>query len=324
MRMDKDNIINEAIARLLSRENDCSDIITISNWLMENENNKTQLQELEEYWDRPIGNFFDAELSYAANKEAIFKGKSTKHGPVPRKVLLPAILSAAAIISAIGVILFTATKKPSQVYNYTAQGEVTSFDLPDGSEVHLNKGSTLCYYDNPSGKERKVSLQGEAFFNVRHDSAHPFVVNIEDAYIRVLGTKFNVNCGYQNNVIVTTLIEGAVEFVHRGNKISLSPSEQLIYDRSRGETRKAEVEVERYTSWKEGLYKYKSISLGELAEELSINYGRQVLIDPSLKDIIMSGTFHRSQSLEEILRILQSCFDVKWKYNEDIIYLSSK
>lgn len=324
MHMDNDNKINEAIARLLSKESDYSDIIALSNWLMEDENNKTQLQELGEYWNMPVGNDVDAELSYAANKEAIFKGKSTKRGSIPRKVLWPAILSAAAIISAIGVILFTVTQKPSQVYNYTAQGDVTSFDLPDGSEVHLNKGGTLCYYDNPSGKERKVSLKGEAYFNVRHDSAHPFIVKLEDAYIRVLGTKFNVNCGYQNNVIVTTLVEGAVEFVHKGNKISLRPNEQLIYDTSCGETSKAEVEVGRYTSWKDGLFRFKSISLGELAEELSINYGRQVLIDPALKDIVMSGTFHRSQSLEEILRILQSCFDVKWKYNEDIIYLSSK
>ena len=322
MKQDNMNTIDEAIARLFAREQDYADMLKLNEWLNENPRNREELETLGMYWKKESDELSDAEASFAANRNNIL-GKSGK--PLAKKWLRYALASCAALaIFLLGGLLSRKLASPERIHNYTAQGAVCHFELPDGSEVDLNKGADLQYCEKKSEKERQVTLTGEAFFNVRHDSAHPFIVRMGDARIRVLGTKFNVRCGMKDNLIVATLSEGKIEFRHKNNVIDIAPNEQLVYDITSGETNKSMVDVGRFSSWTEGLFRYKSITLGELAEELSVNYGRKVLIDPSLKDVVMSGAFRRDQSLEDILRILQSCLDVNWKYNDDIVYLSSK
>jgi ferric-dicitrate binding protein FerR (iron transport regulator) len=96
---------------------------------------------------------------------------------------------------------------------YSAEkGKIENVTLPDGSSVALNAGSTLEALQGFGGKERRVKLCGEAFFQVEHDKSKPFIVEADGASVRVVGTAFNVSAYSESGSVTTTVAEGKVEF----------------------------------------------------------------------------------------------------------------
>lgn len=106
---------------------------------------------------------------------------------------------------------------PQQITVCANRGVRTSLDLPDGSIAYLNSGSTLSYPSSYDAEERKVTLVGEAYFSVKHDPAHPFIVSVSHDRLRVkvLGTEFNVRAYEKENVVQTTLVSGSVNLVFK-------------------------------------------------------------------------------------------------------------
>ena len=126
---------------------------------------------------------------------------------------------------------------PQQITVCANRGVRTSLDLPDGSIAYLNSGSTLSYPSSYDAEERKVTLVGEAYFSVKHDPAHPFIVSVSHDRLRVkvLGTEFNVRAYEKENVVQTTLVSGSVNIVMKEdkgktNERNLYPSEKAVYD----------------------------------------------------------------------------------------------
>ena len=106
----------------------------------------------------------------------------------------------------------------------TNPGVVSAFDLPDGSKVWLNAGSSLKYPTQFNDKQRVVSLQGEAYFEVESDKEHPFIVKTKQLTVEATGTAFNVNAYAPDHVAAVTLVKGKVAVTLDQNKtISLSP-----------------------------------------------------------------------------------------------------
>ena len=99
--------------------------------------------------------------------------------------------------------------------------------LADGTKVWLNSASRLIYPQSFMGKERRVVLSGEAFFDVAHDAERPFIVETSRMNVKVLGTRFNVNDYDDNEEVSTTLVNGSVEIVSGGQQaFRLVPGEQ--------------------------------------------------------------------------------------------------
>lgn len=111
---------------------------------------------------------------------------------------------------------------------YVPAGQRACITLQDGTIVWLNAQSTLIYPSHFYGKERTVSITGEAFFEVSKDKEKPFIVTAQDAKIRVLGTKFNVYSYPDTKQIKTSLIEGAVQVFYKSNQVILRPNEESI------------------------------------------------------------------------------------------------
>lgn len=120
-------------------------------------------------------------------------------------------------------------------------GEFT-MTLADGTRVWLNSESELHFPLQFGGEQRIVQLTGEAYFEVAKDAAHPFVVEVCDSKIQVLGTGFNVRSYSEEGQIVTTLVEGAVCFESIEDRVILKPGEQSILDKE-GQLQKRVVEV---------------------------------------------------------------------------------
>ena len=147
-------------------------------------------------------------------------------------------------------------------------GEFTLI-LSDGTQVWLNAETSLRYPVEFVGNERKVYLEGEAFFDVTRDKQKQFVVETEKAKVRVYGTAFNVYAYPNEDEVAATLVRGAIDLKERGagNRIRLEPGEQgcLVG----GKLAKREVDVDMYTAWITGRMVFKSIRLGDMLKHLA-------------------------------------------------------
>ncbi|MCD8176019.1 MAG: FecR domain-containing protein [Tannerellaceae bacterium] len=140
---------------------------------------------------------------------------------------------------------------------YVPPGQRARLTLPDGSVAWVNAGSTL-KYPSRFGKERKIELTGEGYFQVAKDKAKPFIVSGGPLNIQALGTEFNVYAYPRAEYFSTSLVEGSIA-IYTGTPGSspyiLSPSEQLYYEN--GEINIKPFDDTEKLLWKEGIYSFK-------------------------------------------------------------------
>lgn len=197
--------------------------------------------------------------------------------------------------------------------------------LADGSRVWLNAGSSLKYPETFSGGERKVYLEGEAYFEVEHDESAPFIVNTESMDLRVLGTSFNIKAYDDESMVVTTLVTGKIrqEFPEAGKNITLTPSRQSIFDRVSGELETKQVDVRAVLAWKEGKIIANDERLEDIFRQLSRWYDFKVVYtQPSLKDVRFYLHSNRYAEVRAILEHLQTTKGIHFTYAENTIYVS--
>lgn len=166
--------------------------------------------------------------------------------------------------------------------------------LADGTEVYMNSESRLKYPVHFTGGERLVELEGEAYFDVVRDEAHPFVVRTKRLDVTVLGTGFNV-MAYKNDARTeVTLVNGKVDVT--SGKISevLTPNRQFVMNNESREYEVKTVNVNTYIDWKNGILNFDAMSLDELADKLGRWYEVSFFFSKeSLKQLKFSGAFRK-------------------------------
>lgn len=186
-------------------------------------------------------------------------------------------------------------------------GMRSSVVLSDGTKVILNAGTTLSYPTAFVSGQREVKVNGEAFFEVSHDKEHPFIVSAENVKVKVLGTKFNVKAYKEDDHIGVTLSEGKVG-VGLGedyDMMYISPGQQALFNKMKQSFSKYEVNLDYYTSWKEGKFHFKSVTFQEIAKQLGRRFNVHISVEPAkLQRTVFSGDFVRGENLEQILRII--------------------
>ena len=197
-------------------------------------------------------------------------------------------------------------------------GEVIQVILPDETKVWLNSNSTLFYPESFKRKTREVRLEGEAFFDVKSDKDHPFVVHARDCNIKVLGTQFDVDAYPDNgSELHATLVSGRIEMslVTGGRRRSaiLAPGQRFSYDNENDRATVAYVDAESLTSWRTGCISFFHTSLKDVLTMIGNSFGiRFVINNASLLNDTYSGTFDH-QPLEEILSTLEQVTDLHFK-----------
>jgi len=207
-----------------------------------------------------------------------------------------------------------------------AYGETRQLTLADGTEVMLNANSTLRFQEKELlSKERKVYLEGEAYFRVQRtvgpQPASFAVISAAGGTIEVLGTEFNVFSREQTTRVV--LEEGKVHFTAQKNSTELEPGDMVEYSRSSGEVRKKKVDARRYTSWKENRLYFDNTSMEELIDTLRTHYGVEVkILDPTIADKKLSGVI-ATNNLQSLLKALSLIFNIEISQKGNIIYMQS-
>lgn len=194
--------------------------------------------------------------------------------------------------------------------------------LADGTKVWLNSASRLIYPQSFMGKERRVVLSGEAFFDVTHDAERPFVVETSRMNVKVLGTRFNVNDYDDNEEVSTTLVNGSVEIVSGDQQaFRLVPGEQAYGKEN--ELEKREVNVRLYTSWIDGKFLFNNTELEEIAKQISRWYDVEIFFSSeSVKKVRFTGAIVKLKPLEDLVRMIESTSQVRFSVKGRTIVIS--
>lgn len=183
--------------------------------------------------------------------------------------------------------------------------------LSDGTRVWLNAETELRYPESFSGVQRKVYLSGEAYFEVAHDSLHPFVIETNEQKLTVLGTAFAIRAYADERMVTTTLEEGKVNIHVGGQEVVLTPGKQSRLKNGRLEVE--EVNTALYTAWHKGLFIFRNQSLEEILNTLSRWYNIDVFYTTAgLETIHFTGELQRYANIEEFLDQLQQLEKVRF------------
>ncbi|WP_285008031.1 FecR domain-containing protein [Pedobacter faecalis] len=204
----------------------------------------------------------------------------------------------------------------------TAKGQTYMVVLPDQSRVWLNSASSLTYRaDLLSGGVRKVTLSGEAYFEIAKDKQHPFIVDSKAQRVEVLGTHFNVNAYNDEPAITTTLVEGAVKVSSGSSHRLLKPGLQSI---ARGDhIEVAQANLEMITDWKNGDFNLDGLDFKSAMRKIARWYDIEVIYDQGVSDNIISGGWiSRNTKLSTILEVIERSGLARFRLEGRKLYVS--
>jgi transmembrane sensor len=206
----------------------------------------------------------------------------------------------------------------------TQLGERVNITLSDGTEVLLNFNSKISFPKKFTNDTRTVFLDGEAFFHVKKDPSHPFIIHTHDKSIKVLGTKFSVDAYNAPHKISVTVKEGKVKFYN-----SLDSSQGLIltkgqrgeFLKQKGFTRK-DTNNSFWLNWtNDQPFTFKNTTINDIAISLSEVYGTEFKIDDRWKQKHFTGNFDRNATLESIIQRICFVMNCNYKITENYIQI---
>ncbi len=206
----------------------------------------------------------------------------------------------------------------------TPRGGQYEVMLPDGSKVWLNAASSITYPAAFNAGERRVTLTGEAYFEIaslwRNNKKVPFVVETDKQKIEVLGTRFNVNAYDDETGIKTTLIEGRVKVTTENETVILKPNQEFNLGAEGISTKK--VDVEPSIDWKNGDFLFADEDLKSVMRKIARWYNVEVIYDSEIPEESLSGQISRSRNLSEVLRMLELSGDTKFRIEDGAVHIS--
>lgn len=228
----------------------------------------------------------------------------------------------AELDSRLGGSVFSA---PEMVSEAAQPGERKVLIFQDGTKVYLNAGAVITYPRTWRLDRRRVSLEGEAYFEVAHNRKRPFTVDVFNTKVKVYGTSFNVNAYPEDSTISVALIGGSVAFEADGREHLMKPSQLLTYNRSDGSVSLVEVShPDNYTLWTANVINFRDNTLENVMEVLGRWY--DVSFDVADKSLLSRRfTFRTTQlPLRSLLDEMEYISDLKFELENDRVTVSKK
>jgi ferric-dicitrate binding protein FerR (iron transport regulator) len=202
------------------------------------------------------------------------------------------------------------------------RGQKANITLPDGSKAWLNSQSKLTYSADYNVENRRLQLDGEAYFEVAHNPEKPFIVESNDIEIEALGTAFGVKAYNEDNIISSILMEGKVRVTTPDGASILMPNERVIYDKtSRKKSQSKVANATDFTGWMHNELRFENESLEEIAKNIQRIYNTEIIFaSEQLKNQRYTGTVNNN-SLESVLNIITLTSPVSFQIDEQQVTL---
>lgn len=250
-------------------------------------------------------------------KRKLFRSKALKY-------CIAAAAAAALFLTGAATSELVTGKRQETVLMASSEN-ISSYTLPDGSKVWLNKNSWLAYNQKFGKRTRQVTLKGEGYFEVNRDERRPFIVKMQnDLDIKVLGTTFNA-CNYPSlNKAEVILRSGSVQVSDNGRNeyVILKPNQKFTWNEGSAEI--SSVNAMNCCRWFEHRLVFDNVKLKDILENLSHKYQTEISLNVgNLADKHMSMTI-RDESVEDILDILTTLLPIRWRYQGAEIIIENK
>lgn len=323
--MTKDDNKILLITKCLSEEATNEELMELKVWTEKSKENMIYFQKYKNIWDISGGIPIEKKINVTGSFELVKKRVEVK---APSKGLWHYWKNIAAIflipLLAGNIIYFILKSNDAQadqepVYNeiFAAFGTRSSITLSDGSSLWLNSGSSLRYPVKFIGDERKVYLNGEAYFEVESNPKKPFIVETSSLTVRATGTKFNVS-GYDSfEESEITLVSGKVEVCMTDNynnllKSELNVNQHLSFNKAAGTSSIKTGDTYKYVSWKDGKLIFRDEPLRNVVKRIGQIFNIDIeLRGAEIQDYTYRATFE-DESLEEILKLLKASSPVDY------------
>jgi len=209
----------------------------------------------------------------------------------------------------------TATKET--LYNTLTVpiGNHRDLELPDGSKVSLDAGSSITYpvvFD----KERKISMTGQAYFVVKHDAAHPFLVTTKGQTTTDIGTEFNIYAYDDEAAVKTTLIEGGIKV----NNTILQPGQQANFAANNVIVKNADIEA--VTAWRDNNFLFRNQGLKTTMRQIARWYNVNIIYDNAPEKLRIWADISRTRNLSVVLNAIQQTGKVKFTIDGRDVHVS--
>lgn len=209
------------------------------------------------------------------------------------------------------------------VTNSNPKGQKTKVMLEDGSVVYLNSESSITY-PKDFMSNRTIRLEGEAYFEVVKDPAHPFAVEANGIITTALGTSFNISTFNKDQQVAVTLLTGKVKLNHQGSEryIELNPGEESRLSLGDQAMEKYEVSAADKILWTEGILKFDEATLDEMVDVLGRWYGVSITVNGKPKALRASGVFDSQESLRNVLNVMGKTLEFEFEIDDQLITIN--
>jgi ferric-dicitrate binding protein FerR (iron transport regulator) len=302
---------DELLASYLLNEGDAAARRRVEDWIIESSLNRKYFEHFKTIWEASqqlvISKEVNVDAAWMRFKQRTFDKNKTQ---VIRRSFNTFRIAATVIVTfgLAALAYFIWERTNISTVTVASQNETVDKTLPDGSEITLNKHSTITYAGNFSGDIRKVTLKGEAFFNVTPNKSKLFVIDVNDITVTVVGTSFNIK--EKDGSTEVTVATGKVKVERNDHSVLLNPNEKL--------TIAAKDSVLQPEKTKDKLYNYYSTHefvcddtpLWKLVEVLNEAYDAQIVIaNPDIRNLPLTTTFH-NETLENTITIISETFNI--------------
>lgn len=212
----------------------------------------------------------------------------------------------------------TASEQPTINTIRTPRGGQFRVVLPDGSRVWLNAASSIRFPTVFNAKERRVSVEGEVYFEVASRPHQPFIVQADDRQVQVTGTRFNVMAYADESAIETTLLEGGVRVSGRGQEALLTPGLQAVMTRTESGINVRKADTDRVIAWKEGRFEFRGNIRG-IMRQIARWYDVEVVYKGDTEGRNFGGAISRTENIEDVLKMLEITGSIHFEINNNTV-----
>ena len=317
--------IRNRIAGYLAGELDFEQEQEFLNEMQDNQLLKQEFERMKQTWDQfdnhPSGRFSDTGSAWSSLKERMDREGLLDDEPLrvrslhTRRQYALRVAATIALVLAVGIpaliIGIRQSAQESNQFSYTAEKGIRSVDMPDGSRVFLNEGSSLSYDDQYTNR-RNVTLRGEGYFEVMSDPARPFRVHAGPVKVMVLGTSFNVKTlpGNREAEVMVESGEVEVEMVDTREKLTLHRGD---FARADGSLQRTAQQNANYLSWKTKDFKFVDESVTDILETLEKAYHVEVVANGLAMEELRLTTTYQEQSFDAILQTICAAFGMTYE-----------
>lgn len=326
---DERDHIEDLIGKYLAGEASFSEREEVERWVNESEQNRNYFDQLKVIFEKASKvkewQQFDADVAWLKLKAKLHQ--EARVVPLHKRIW-PTLRIAAGILFVLGVgyIAFRVGRTvPIETMAVASDSTVVHDTLPDGSLAVLNKRSSIQYEYNPKEKKRKIKLEGEAFFEVKHQEEKPFIIETDEVIIEDIGTTFNVLAFPESPTIEVFVETGEVAFYTLENPgLNLKAGETGVYHRQSKSFARILKSDTNLLAYKTGVFNFHNTDLLTIVNDLNEVYQKKLrLANNVIGNCRLNVTF-KNEKIEDIAAIIAETLNLTMTSDENEIVLDGK